>query len=783
LQRLDAGAEARAGGLANAESEKILSLFSSLTQPLPEKFPGDLFDALPVALYATDADGVVTYYNKAAEDLAGRTPVVGKDKWCVTWRLYAQDGAPLAHDQCPMALTLKEKRAVRGIEAVAERPDGTRVPFMPFPTPVFDATGKMVGAVNLLVDLRQRNAGRREAAKRQQAEDALTRRAREQTALYRFTDRLQRVTSAPEIFEAALDAMHEALACERSSILLFDATQVMKFVAWRGLSEAYRHAVEGHSPWRPDDTNATAICIEDVDDASEFGALKATIRAEGIGALAFVPLIADGKLIGKFMTYYDGPHRYNAGEVEVSLAIARQLAFRLSKLRSDEARRIAEDKLRRESEMLHALMDAAPIMITMYHPNGGVVRLNRAFERLMGWTTKEAAGISLMEECLPDPAQRAQAIAFIAAPDDRWMDIRMRTRDARDLDTTWANVRLSDGMQIGLGLDISERKRDELVRQRLAAIVESSDDAIVSKNLSGVIVSWNKSAERLFGYTAEEAIGQSILMLIPEERRGEEPEILRRIRSGEHVDHFETVRLHKDGSPIDISLTISPIKDDMGRVVGASKIARDIRERKRAEAQRDLLIAELSHRVKNTLATVISIARQSFANPNTDEARSRFDARIRGLARTHSRLAETSWSGVSLAAIVADECAPYRRDDGRNLRIVGPEIVLNPSSALTLGMAIHELATNAAKYGALSSKEGVVTVQWQEDPTDRALIIDWTERGGPTVIEPTRSGFGRLLLERALASDLRGDVKTTFAPEGLQCRISIPRSEYANPAR
>jgi PAS domain S-box-containing protein len=207
------------------------------------------------------------------------------------------------------------------------------------------------------------------------------------------------------------------------------------------------------------------------------------------------------------------------------------------------------------------------------------------------------------------------------------------------------------------------------------------------------------------------------------------------------------------------------------RLVG---ICTDITERKEAEAQRDLLLAELSHRVKNTLATVISIARQSFSrNQNVEDVITSFDARIRALAQTHTRLAEASWSGVSFETMLNDELAPYRREDGGNLRVSGPRIRLSPRSALTLGMAIHELATNAAKHGALSSKKGAVDISWQLDP-ERQLHIRWAESGGPPVGPPERSGFGRLLLERALASDLRGDVRLDFAKSGLTCSIRLP---------
>src|SRR5205085_3804310 len=169
-----------------------------------------------------------------------------------------------------------------------------------------------------------------------------------------------------------------------------------------------------------------------------------------------------------------------------------------------------------------------------------------------------------------------------------------------------------------------------------AAIVESSEDAIVSKDLNGIIASWNAGAERLFGYTAAEAIGKPVMMLIPEGRHNEEPEILARIRRGERVDHYETVRQRKDGTLLQISLTISPIKDDRGRIVGASKIARDNTEKKRAEEQQRLLLREMNHRVKNLFSltgSIVEISARHARDPK-DMARA-VRARLAALSRAH----------------------------------------------------------------------------------------------------------------------------------------------------
>jgi PAS domain S-box-containing protein len=261
----------------------------------------ELLDALPAAIYTTDAAGRITYYNSAAVQLAGRRPRIGSDEWCVTWRLYWPDGTPLPHDECPMAVALKTGRPVRDVEAVAERPDGTLVRFMPYPTPLHDASGNVIGAVNMLVDL-------------------------------------------------------------------------------------------------------------------------------------------------------------------------------------------------------------------------------------------------------------------------------------------------------------TERSQAEQARQLLASIVESSDDAIVSKDLNGVIASWNPGAERLFGYTADEVVGKSVTSLFPLDLQNEEHAILGRIRLGEKIEHYETVRCRKDGSLVDISLTVSPIRNAAGKVAGVSKIARDISARKKAEHERLLALQdEERRRIANEL--------------------------------------------------------------------------------------------------------------------------------------------------------------------------------------
>jgi PAS domain S-box-containing protein len=188
-------------------------------------------------------------------------------------------------------------------------------------------------------------------------------------------------------------------------------------------------------------------------------------------------------------------------------------------------------------------------------------------------------------------------------------------------------------------------------RMWLSSIVEFSDDAIISKNLDGTITSWNKGAERLFGYPAEDVIGKSITTLIPPERQDEEGAILRLIRRGDRVEHYETVRQRKDGRLVDISLTVSPIKGAAGKVVAASKVARDITERKRIEAQISILARETEHRAKNLLANVTAMVQLSQAD-TPDGLKEAIQGRIQALASVHSLFAKSHWTGAELDSLV-----------------------------------------------------------------------------------------------------------------------------------
>jgi PAS domain S-box-containing protein len=313
-------------------------------------------------------------------------------------------------------------------------------------------------------------------------------------------------------------------------------------------------------------------------------------------------------------------------------------------------------------------------------------------------------------------------------------------------------------------------------RALLAAIVESSDDAIIRKNLDGIITSWNSGAERIFGYTAEEMIGKPIGLIIPADRENEEPSILSRIRRGEPVSHYETMRRRKDGHLINISLTISPVHSANGTIIGASKIARDITERKRLEEARRALSLEINHRTKNLLAVVEAVVRQTAAHGSPDDFVRRISQRLRALAANQDLLVEGSWRGAEMGAVVRAQLAHIDELIGSRVRLEGDLVVLTPAAAQALGMAFHELATNALRYGALSGEQGEVCIAWRIEAVaeEPELIVSWEESGGPTVAAPGPAGFGTTIIERITGQALGGVVGMSYAPTGLVWELRAP---------
>jgi PAS domain S-box-containing protein len=565
-----------------------------------------LLEALPAAVYTIDAAGRITFFNEAAADLWGCRPELGKSEWCGSWRLYWPDGRPMRHDECPMAIALKEGRRIRGAEAAAERPDGTRVPFLAYPTPLRDRSGALTGAVNTLIDISERKRS--------------------------------------EEFEQRL-----------------------------------------------------ASIVEFSDDAIVSKDLDGIIKTWNLGAELLFGYTAE-EVIGKSITLL-----------------------------------IPMDRRDEECDILSRL---------------------RRGERI-----------------------------------DHYETVRRRKDGSLvEVSLTVSPLRNAEGRIIGaakIARDITARRRAQLFERRLASIVESSGDSIVSEDLDGIIKTWNPGAERLFGYTAEDVIGQPITLLFPIDRHDEESDILSRVRRGERIDHYETVRRRKDGNLVEISLTVSPLKNAEGRIIGASKIARDITERRRAQEQQNLLVREMSHRVKNLFAVASGLVTLSARSARTpaDMAEAVRD-RLGALARAHGLTRPGLINGngkpcqdTTLHALVQTIFAPYvdpeRSKDHGFFIITGPCLPISGSAVTSVALVLHELATNAAKYGALSSPGGYVHIDWSVKKDE--LMLTWKEHGGPSIDGPAEhEGFGSSLVRRLVAGQFEGQLSYDWKPKGLIIRFSVP---------
>lgn len=488
--------------------------------------------------------------------------------------------------------------------------------------------------------------------------EPLERRVEELATLFQLTNALYRSRSLPEVLDAGLEAIVRVLG-RRASILLFDADGVLQFVAWRGLSDAYRAALAGHSPWRPGDVDPDPIFVADIRETDEPPWVKERILAEGIVGLAFIPLLRSGRVVGKFMTYSGTPHVFEEGEKSVAVTIARQIGFSLERLAAEEARRAAVEELRESEERFRLMAEEAPVMIWTSDQHGRCVHLNAMLR-------------------------------------DFW----------------------------GVGEDFE-------TFDWLSTMHPEDAGAITSAMMAA-------SAERR-----------------PVEVEG-------RYRNAEGEFRILRTRARPRFSP-------------SGEFLGLIGVNVDISERKRAEAQRELLLAELNHRVKNTLAVVQGIAHQTFRNGSaTPAARAAFEGRLLALSTAHSLLTRSNWENARLDRIAEDAFHAQGVEPGR-FHISGPPVQLPAKQSLSLSLALHELCTNALKYGALSVDQGTVELSWTIDPgPPRRLTIAWREGGGPPVAPPGRQGFGSRLINQVIASDLDGAVDIDFVPAGLACTIDAP---------
>jgi PAS domain S-box-containing protein len=382
------------------------------------------------AIVSKDLNGLIVSWNPGAERLFGYSAgeMIGRSITTII-------PDHLKSDEPGILERIRRGERIEHYETIRRCKDGRIVNVSLTVSPMRDEHGTIIGASKIA----------RDVTERKRAETVMARRADEQTALYRFTNRLYRAETLKDIYAAALDAIMDAMHCGRASILRCDTDGLMRFVAWRGLSEGYRRATTGHSPWTLQDENPEPVCMIDVDRAELDQPLKTIVKQEGIGALAFIPLMAEGRLVGKFMVYYDTAREFDPEQMELALTLARQLGFAIERMRAEQARLSIQGELRMLSEKLEEEVERRTLerdriwnvsedLLAVSNFEGYFLSINPAWTRLLGWSEDEIKSMHVSE--LRHPEDAPASIAARAQLAHGATTVRMENR-FRHKDGSW----------------------------------------------------------------------------------------------------------------------------------------------------------------------------------------------------------------------------------------------------------------------------------------------------------------------------------------------------------
>ena len=397
-------------------------------------------------------------------------------------------------------------------------------------------------------------------------------------------------------------------------------------------------------------------------------------------------------------------------------------------------------------------------------PQGVILYCNEAFVRTAGGSTHKFTGSSVLSFIAEDDFKRLAA----PAGSQGWETV-LRRKDGSQASVLLSSTRLRVDNQQVISAVVTDLTHQQL-RLRYEAMVEAIAQPIYSLSPELIIQSWNPGAEQLYGYTAAEINGRPLRDICCDGAYAALEELVREVRRSGCARSIDTCRKRKDGSTVEVIFRLAPLLDGDGRLTGYAAISHDITQRKAQEKLRQLLFEELNHRVKNTLAIVQSIARFTERQcESLEDFGPAFSGRIQALAGAHSILTTTSWEGADLRTLAGSQLLLSTQEN--RFSFAGPEVKLQPQAAINLALVIHELGTNAGKYGALSVDGGHVDLTWGT-PGGCILKLRWAEAGGPRVSPRTRRGFGSFVIEESL-NGLGGRAVMNFEPAGLVCDISF----------
>lgn len=366
-----------------------------------------------------------------------------------------------------------------------------------------------------------------------------------------------------------------------------------------------------------------------------------------------------------------------------------------------------------------------------------------------------------------------------------------RTRLAMHIEPSYAMDGAIDGL-ICAAIDVSHVRSLESEQRRLSAQLDTALQRYETALRSSRVTIFTQDRElrytsvsgKFLGLSTQDVVGRTDTELLPAGPR-ESVASLKKAVLDNGVAQGAEVHIVGEGIDCWFDLHIEPLRDMRGGIIGVTGAAVDITERKETEAHLRLLMREITHRSKNLLAVIQGMARQTARHAGSIEGfLEQFGARVQALATSHDLLVMESWHGVSLHDLVRSQLAPYMDRYGSQLAFDGPSVLLKPEAAQSLGLALYELASNAAKYGALATPAGRISILWERQPAEAGsgMELVWKESGGSPVAQPTRRGFGTLVIERHLARSLDAEVEYAFSPAGVCCRVQVPLAQFV-PAR
>ena len=709
-----------------------LSEYDALVAAAPS-----VLDAIPGAVYLCDHDGWLVRYNREAAALWGRTPALEekRERFCGSHALFLPDGTPLAHEVCPMATAVFTGKETRNAEVVIERPEGSRFVALVNIRPLKDHEGRIQGAINCFQDISVHKAIEEEVRRKN--------------------------ADLEDFFENSAIGLH---IVGGDGIIQRANKAELALLGYTGEEYVGRHIAEFH---------ADAPVIGDI--------LHKLACGEKLDRYPARLCAKDGSIKHVLIT---SNSRFEDGEFINTRCFTTDVT---DLYEAERARRDSEERLA-------ATYEAATIGIAEADSAGHLLRVNDALCQMLGRSREELLSMTFFD--YTQDGDREEDAALYARQILGEIDsYALRKRASKpDGTTVYLDIHSSSvrneagGFRYGVRViqDVTAAKQmEDQIRaseQHMRDLLEALPAAVYTTDAAGRITFYNKAAVEMSGRTPQAGDMWCVTWRLfnPDGTPlpHDECPMAVALKEDRPVRGAEAIAERPDGSRIPFTPYPTPLHDADGNLVGAINMLVDITERKQAESRQKTLIDELNHRVKNTLATVQSLAGQTARHAgDLDDFQQRFEGRLLALARAHDLLTKRHWDDAPLEALAREVLTPLAGGAAKRISIDGPLVGLNPRAALSLTMALSELATNAVKYGALSSEAGSLSVAWRlldETEAKPRLIFEWRERGGPPVRPPNRRGFGTRLMERCIERDVGGELDLAFEPAGVSCRISIP---------